>query len=93
MATVGYVTTSNFGGKLSLDVGSLRTVSARLHRIRDAASALASTATTSYALLEGGDFGAAAGQGTAYFTALNGLCLALDNGAILSGVDQLDKGA
>lgn len=94
MATVPYVTTSPFGGRTSVDVGELRTVSASLHRTRDAASALANSASTpNFSLLEGGDFGVGAGSGGAWFTAINGLCIALDGGSVLTGLDQLDKGA
>lgn len=91
MATVSYVTTAPFGGKLATAVGDIADATARLGRIKDDAFAVFSTA--SWVGLEGGDFGAGAGNGQAYYDAVSGLYAALTTSNANAFRNQLDKGA
>jgi len=93
MATVGYVTTSNFGGTLAIEVGKVADATGFLGRLKDAAFAAYSAAGNSWAALEGGDFGADTGQGQAYYDAINGLYTALTTVNAVAFRNQLDKGA
>lgn len=93
MATVVYVTTANFGAKLAAAVGDIAEATAELGRIKDAAFAAYSAAGPNWNALEGGDFGAAASGGQAYYDALNGLYTALTTTNANAFRNQLDKGA
>lgn len=81
-------------GALIVDLaGKAQEVKALAKRIVDAAGTTAQDPDTSWARLEGGDFGAPAGKGEDVFGACNAILIALTTGDAGTAINRLDRGA